>query len=101
MFGTRNILRGYTAGQYLDRWMVATQAEGRWRFANRWIATGFAGVGLVEPALPRRADSDSLPAAGVGLHWIAAPENLITVRAEYAIGEGGAHGFYVAIGQAF
>jgi hypothetical protein len=29
------------------------------------------------------------------------PGNLITVRAEYAIGEGGQHGFYVAIGQAF
>jgi len=101
LFGTRNLLRGYTVGQYLDRWMVAAQAEGRWRFANRWIATGFAGVGVVEPALPRWAETDSLPAAGVGLHWIAAPENLITVRAEYAIGEGGQHGFYVAIGQAF
>jgi len=51
--------------------------------------------------MPRWAERDSLPAAGVGLHWIAAPENLITVRAEYAIGEGGLHGFYVAIGQAF
>lgn len=101
LFGTRNLLRGYTAGQYLDRWMVAAQAEGRWRFANRWIATGFAGIGVVEPALPRRAEKDSLPAAGVGMHWIAAPENLITVRAEYAIGEGGQHGFYVAIGQSF
>ena len=101
MFGTRNILRGYTGGQFLDRWMVAAQAEARWRFANRWIATGFGGVGVVEPAMPRWAERDSLPAAGVGLHWIAAPENLITVRAEYAIGEGGLHGFYVAIGQAF
>jgi hypothetical protein len=32
---------------------------------------------------------------------IAALENLITVRMEYAVGEGGLHGFYVAIGQAF
>ena len=102
MFGSKNLLRGYTVGQYLDRWTLATQAEARWRFAQRWIATGFAGVGVVEPARTIADDgTDSLPAAGVGLHWIAAPDNLITVRAEYAIGEGGAHGFYVAIGQAF
>ena len=102
MFGSKNLLRGYTVGQYLDRWTLATQAEARWRFAERWIATGFAGVGVVEPARTIADDgTDSLPAAGVGLHWIAAPDNLITVRAEYAIGEGGAHGFYVAIGQAF
>jgi hypothetical protein len=80
---------------------VAAQAEARWRFANRWIATGFGGVGVVEPAMPRWAERDSLPAAGVGLHWIAATENLITVRVQYAVGEAGASAWYVAIGQSF
>lgn len=101
MFGSKNLLRGYTVGQFLDRWTLATQAEGRWRFAKRWIGTAFVGVGEDKPALPVSADTDSLPAAGIGLHWIAAPENMITVRAEYAVGEAGLHGFYVAIGQAF
>ncbi len=101
LFGSKNLLRGYTVGQYLNRWTVATQAEARWRFARRWIATAFVGVGEIQPAFPDSAETDSLPASGLGLHWIAAPENMITVRAEYAIGEGGLHGFYVAIGQAF
>ncbi len=101
MFGSKNLLRGYTVGQFLNTWTVAAQAEARWLFANRWIGTGFVGVGEIQPAFPKSAETDSLPAAGIGLHWIAAPENMITVRAEYAIGEGGLHGFYVAIGQAF
>jgi hypothetical protein len=30
-----------------------------------------------------------------------APENVITVRVDYAAGRDGSHGFYVGIGQAF
>ena len=46
-------------------------------------------------------DTEVLPAGGVGVQWIAAPENMITVRADYAVGEDGSNGFYVGIGQAF
>lgn len=101
MYGTKNLLQGYTVGQYIDRWILAGQAEARWRFANRWIGTAFVGAGEVQPIVPRSADADSLPAAGVALHWIAALENLITVRVQYAVGEGGAHAVYVAVGQSF
>jgi outer membrane protein assembly factor BamA len=100
-FGAKNMLRGYTAGRYLERWMLGTQAEVRWRLANRWITTAFAGVADVKPAFPASKDTEWLPGGGVGVHWIAAPENMITVRAEYAWGTAGAHGFYISIGQAF
>jgi hypothetical protein len=99
-FGAKNVLRGYTAGRYLERWMLGTQAKARWRFANRWIASGFLGVADVQPAYPRQADTEWLPAGGVGLQWVAALENMITVRVEYAWGTDGAHAFYVSIGQA-
>jgi hypothetical protein len=82
------------------RW-AATQAEARWRFANRWIGTAFVGVGEIQPVLPRSAEADSLPAAGVAIHWIAAVENLITVRLQYGVGEAGVNAWYVAIGQSF
>jgi len=101
MFGTQNVLRGYTAGRYLDRWTVATQAEARWRFAHRWITTAFLGVGDVKPEYGPSSDTEVLPAGGVGLEWIAAPENMITVRVDYAVGKDGSHAFYVGIGQAF
>jgi hypothetical protein len=101
MYGSKNLLQGYTVGQFLDRWMVAAQTEARWRFANRWLATGFVGVGEVQPVVPPRAEIDSLPAAGAALHWIAATENMITVKLQVAFGEGGLHAWYVGIGQSF
>lgn len=101
LFGAKNLLQGYTMGLYVDRWILATQAEARWRFANRWIGTAFVGVGEIQPVLPRSAEADSLPAAGVAVHWVAATENLITVRVQYAVGEAGLHAWYVAIGQSF
>jgi outer membrane protein assembly factor BamA len=101
LFGSKNLLQGYTVGQFIDRWILAAQAEARWRFAHRWIGTAFVGIGEVQPVMPRDAEADSLPAAGVGLHWIAATENLITVRVQYAVGEAGASAWYVAIGQSF
>ncbi|HVN30756.1 MAG TPA: BamA/TamA family outer membrane protein [Thermoanaerobaculaceae bacterium] len=101
LFGASNVLRGYTVGRYLDRWTVAVQAETRWRFANRWVTTAFLGVGDVQPALPSSADNEALPSGGLGVQWIAAPQNMITVRVDYAWGQDGSHGLYVSIGQAF
>lgn len=101
LFGTQNVLRGYTAGRYIDRWTVAAQAEARWRFARRWITTAFLGVGEVKPEYGPSPDTEVLPAGGVGLQWIAADENMITVRVDYAVGRDGSHAFYVGIGQAF
>jgi outer membrane protein assembly factor BamA len=101
IFGTQNVLRGYTAGRYLDRWTVAAQAEARWRFANRWITTAFLGVGDVKPEYGQSSDTEVLPAGGIGIQWIAAIENMITVRVDYAWGRDGSHALYVGIGQAF
>ena len=101
LFGAKNLLQGYTMGLYVDEWILAAQAEARWRFARRWIGTAFVGVGEIQPVLPRNAGADSLPAAGVALHWIAATENLITVRLQFAVGEAGVNAWYVGIGQSF
>jgi hemolysin activation/secretion protein len=101
LFGTQNVLRGYTAGRYIDRWTVAAQAEARWRFAHRWITTAFLGAGEVKPEYGPSPDTEVLPAGGVGLQWIAADENMITVRVDYAVGRDGSHAFYVGISQAF
>lgn len=101
LFGTDNMLRGYTTGRYLDRWTVGAQAEVRWRFAHRWITTAFAGVGDVKPMYGPSDDTEVLPAGGVGLQWIAAAASMITVRIDYAVGKDGSDGFYIGIGQAF
>jgi hypothetical protein len=101
LFGSENVLRGYTVGRYLDEWTLAAQAEVRWRFANRWITTAFVGAGAVKPTYSLSEETDELPAGGIGIQWIAAPDNMITLRADYAVGEGGSRCFYLGIGQAF
>jgi outer membrane protein assembly factor BamA len=101
LFGTDSMLRGYTAGRYLDHWTVGTQLELRWRFAHRWVTTAFVGVGEVKPTYSLSDGTEVLPAGGVGLQWIAAPENMITVRADYAVGKDSSDAFYIGIGQAF
>jgi outer membrane protein assembly factor BamA len=49
IYGTNNELRGYTAGQYLDRYMFATQLEYRLSLPKRFGLAGFGGIGEVFP----------------------------------------------------
>ena len=49
IYGTNNELRGYTAGQYLDRYMFATQLEYRLTLPKRFGLVAFGGIGEVIP----------------------------------------------------
>jgi hypothetical protein len=49
IYGTQNELRGYTAGRYLDRYMLATQLEYRLALPKRFGVVGFGGLGEVQP----------------------------------------------------
>ena len=99
-FGAHNDLRGYAAGQYVDKSMVATQLEFRWKFWKRWGMAAFAGVGEVARDL-RDLDLESLlPSAGVGLRYMVSEKERVNISVDYARGrEGDAVYFY--IGEAF
>ena len=45
IYGTSNELRGYEAGRYLDRYMIATQLEYRLVLPKRFGLVGFGGIG--------------------------------------------------------
>jgi hypothetical protein len=45
----RNQLRGYTAGRFLDRYMLASQVEYRMELRWRLGLVGFGGLGGVIP----------------------------------------------------
>ena len=49
IYGASNELRGYVAGQYIDRHMYATQVEYRLSLSWRLGLAGFTGVGEVVP----------------------------------------------------
>jgi hypothetical protein len=101
MFGAHSDLRGYEAGRYRDRTLVAGQAEyrhelGFWRLGG----VAFAGVGAVAPSYAALADADALPAGGLGLRWTAATDNHINLRVDFAWSRDG-EAWYISVGEAF
>jgi hypothetical protein len=58
----------------------------------------FAGLGTVAPEFAQWGKS--LPSAGVGIRWVAAPKSDLSVRVDVAWGRG-ENEFYVSIGEAF
>lgn len=101
MFGAHSDLRGYEAGRYRDRTLIAGQAEyrhelGFWRLG----AAAFAGIGAVAPSYAALGNAETLPAGGLGLRWTAAPENHINLRVDFAWSRDG-EAWYVSVGEAF
>ena len=99
-FGAHNDLRGYAAGQYVDKLMIATQLEFRWKFWKRWGMVAFAGVGEVARDL-RDLDLESLlPSAGAGLRYMVSENERVNLSIDYARAREG-DAFYFYIGEAF
>ncbi len=98
-FGGRTDLRGYERGRYRDNVMYAVQAEYRWQPLDRWIFTGFAGVGEVAEDYGSLFDN-FLPAAGAGARFVLSPKHKLNLSLDVGVGKHGAE-FYFAIGEAF
>lgn len=99
-YGMSADLRGYPVGQYQDRLLLAVQGEWRWRFMERWVATGFAGIGKVAGDFDELEDEHSLPSAGVGLRFTIAPENKLGMRFDIAFTKDD-YAYYFGVGEAF
>ena len=79
--------------------MYALQAEYRREFADRWIATGFAGFGEVAEDFSQMGEN-FLPAAGVGLRFVISEKHRVSLAADIATGKEGTE-FYFGVGEAF
>lgn len=100
MFGSSNDLRGYATGQYRDRAMLAAQAEMRWKFAHRWGAVAFGGVGGVAPKFSELLDEKVLASAGVGLRWQASKDYKVNVSLDAAFTKDD-RTVYLYVGESF
>jgi hypothetical protein len=100
LYGTANDLRGYTAGEFQNRKMFATQAEYRRELPKRLGLVAFGGVGGIARQFSDFRMDELLPAAGVGLRFNLDKKNHINYRIDYAIGRAG-HTFSVGVGEAF
>lgn len=104
IYGVRNSLRGYEAGKYKGRHMIATQAEYRWKFYKKWGAVFFGGTGSVwgnENNGEEEFERHWLPSAGLGLRFMVSEEKKINMRLDYAIGVDGNQGLYFGVMEAF
>jgi len=103
-YGVRNSLRGYEAGKYKGRNMIASQAELRWRFYNKWGAVVFGGTGSIwgnENNGEEEFERAWLPSAGLGLRYMVSQEKKINIRLDYAVGVDGNQGLYFGVMEAF
>jgi hypothetical protein len=100
LFGSKNELRGYVAGQYRDNMLLATQLEYRWQFYKRFGMVAFGGVGEVAPTVDEFDADDLLPSAGVGLRYMVAEKSRVNVSIDFAVGRD-SYAFYSRVGEAF
>ena len=100
-------LRGYTPGEYLGQHMSAVEVEERYKLAERWTLTAFAGVAcLYGDAVNGESldcgDSDNIyPAWGAGVQYLLKPEAGIVANLEYAMGKDDNAGIYLKMGYSF
>lgn len=100
VYGTNNELRGYTAGRYIDRDMIATQVEYRLALPWRFGVVLFGGLGEVAPSVAEFRGDNILPGGGGGLRFKVSTKYNLNFRADLAQGKDG-HTFSMGIGEAF
>ena len=98
-FGGTTDLRGYPSGRYRDQKMYALQTEYRWQFNNRWIFTGFVGVGEVAESFSD-VGRNFLPAGGFGARFVLSEKHKVGLSVDLATGKDGTE-FYFGVGEAF
>ena len=101
IYGTGNELRGYTAGQYFDRYMAATQLEYRLVLPKRFGLVAFGGIGGVRAGDEQLLQSSHfLPDIGAGLRFTVSKKYHVNMRADYGQGVNG-HTFGLGVLEAF
>lgn len=90
-------LRGYNKGEYRGEQMYNAQTEFRYNIYNRYSVNGYLGAGTVFNPGDQKP---FLPAAGLGLRYLASTKYKVKVGIDYAWGKDD-HGIYFLIGEAF
>jgi hypothetical protein len=98
--GVHGDFRGYRAGKYRDRLLLAGQVEYRYRLTDHWGFVIFGSVGEVAPSLRLLSMDDLLPSGGAGLRFRLSKTQPINFRFDVAGGKDGAV-VYFGVGEAF
>jgi hypothetical protein len=100
IYGLNEERRGYTAGRYLDRFMLARQLEYRLALPWRFGAVGFGGIGEVAPGADQWRINQFFPAGGTGARYMLSKKYHVNLRADFAWGKDN-FTWSVGMGEAF
>ena len=100
LFGVDSDLRGYTAGEFQNRRMFATQAELRRELKGLFGVVAFGGVGGVARRWNEFRSDQLMPAAGAGLRLKLDKKNNINYRIDFGVGRAG-YTLSIGVGEAF
>ena len=100
LYAANNDLRGYTAGEFQNRRMFATQMEYRMELPRRLGLVAFGGIGGIARRWNEFRADELLPAVGVGLRFKLDKKNHINYRIDFAVGREG-HTLSIGVGEAF
>lgn len=103
--GNDQMMRGYYGGRYRDENLLATQAELRYRFINRFGVVAFVGAGRVF-ANDNFSLRDLKPNYGIGGRYFFDTAKGLSVRLDYGFGEKlpgekRQGGMYISLAEAF
>jgi len=99
-FGQSKDVRGYEVGRYIDRVMIASQAEYRVELRGRLGAAAFFGAGEVARKWENLRMDAMKPGGGVGLRFRLTKESHVNLRIDYGWGIG-SRGLYMGVSEAF
>jgi hypothetical protein len=88
IYGTKNELRGYTPGKYLDRYMSTTQVEYRLTLPKGFGLAAFGGIGEVIPGSSQILFKNDhfLPDVGGGPRFELSKKYHVNLRTDFARG---------------
>ncbi len=96
------LLRGYTMGEYLGENMSSLELEERYRLAERWTATFFAGVACLYGTDMSCGNSENAyPNVGAGVQYVLKPQQGLVVNLEYSHAKSGNSAVILKMGYAW
>ncbi|MBI1341497.1 MAG: BamA/TamA family outer membrane protein [Terrimonas sp.] len=98
--GGGNMMRGFYAGRFRDKNLVAFQAEYRRHLWRKWGFVLFLGAGKVSPDLDQINGKDLQHSVGFGVRRSISKQHKVNLRIDVGYGNGQCN-FYVNIGEAF
>jgi hypothetical protein len=100
LFGGSDIMRGYYAGRYRDKNILASQVEYRMPLVSRFGLVVFGGAGRVSNRLRNFSFQGIRYSIGGGLRFALKPADKLNLRVDYGVGYH-TQGLYVTVSEAF